>query len=138
MADSASNIPGTDISTAYNFYNTDGTIDMNKFSEWGSNPANATAAADFGSKGLSFDNAGVGTITSPTTSSTNWGMDGWGGFGLEVGQLGLGIASYLDNKKTAGKQRNLMDQEAKQNDYNYNKTVADNKHIQQIFNPNNQ
>lgn len=79
-----------------------------------------------------------GVDIGTNTSSINWGMDGWGGFGLGVGQLGLGIASYLDNKKTADKQRHLMDQQAKQNDYNYNKTIADNKHIQQIFNPNNQ
>jgi len=110
-----------------------------------------------GSSGLTFDSSGTASfdksminndyLKSPisdkslgsiNTSSINWGMDGWGGFGLSVGQLGLGLASYLDNKKTADKQRHLMDQQAKQNDYNYNKTIADNKHIQQIFNPNNQ
>lgn len=138
MADPQNNIPGTNISSAYNFYNPDGTIDMNKFNTWGSNPANASAAANLGSKGLSFDSAGIGTMTPKDNSSINFGMDGWGGFGLGAGQLGLGLMSYLDNKKTASAQRNLMNQQAKQNDYNYNKTIADNKHINQIFNPNNQ
>jgi len=81
--------------------------------------------------------ANAAKINSLGTSKTNWGMDGWGGFGIGLGQLGLGLASYLDNAKTAKAQRNLMGQQAKQNDYNYNKTVADNKHIQQIFNPGN-
>jgi len=76
-------------------------------------------------------------LGSLNLGSANWGMGGWGGVALGVGQLGLGIASYLDQQKTASKQRHLMDQQAKQNDYNYKKTVADNKHIQQIFNPSN-
>lgn len=135
------NTPGTDIHTAYNFYTPSGTVDMNKFNTWASNPDNATAAADLGAKGLSFNTtSGIGTFkgVDPKVTPTNWGMSGWGGLGLGLGQLGLGLASYLNSSKTADAQRRLMAQQAKQNTYNYNKTIADNKHIQQIFNPNNQ
>ena len=82
-------------------------------------------------------NGQLGSVSYLNTGKTDWGMDGWGGFGLGIGQLGLGLASYLDNKKTADKQRKIMDQQIKQNNYNYNKTIADNKHLQQIFNPSN-
>jgi len=116
--------------------------------------SNPDFAASAGSQGLDLNSltsdqlgtayksfTGNGKIDLPSLSTnnqaTNWGMDGWGGVGLGVGQLGLGLASYLDSKKTASAQRGLMAQQAKQNDYNYNKTVADNKHIQQIFNPSN-
>lgn len=139
MSNSDTNIPGTNLSSAYTFYNADGTIDGNKFNAWASDPMNATAAANLGAKGLSFNSSGIGTVTTPKIDTkTNWGLNGYGGLALGIGQLGLGLASYLDSSKTAAAQRNLMAQQAKQNTYNYNKTIADNKHIQQIFNPNNQ
>ncbi len=46
---------------------------------------------------------------------TDWGMNGVGGTALGAGQLGLGVMSYLENKKTAGKQRQLMDQQISNN-----------------------
>ena len=39
----------------------------------------------------------------------------WGELGLGVGQLGLGVMSYLENQKTADKQRKLLDQQIKNN-----------------------
>ena len=45
---------------------------------------------------------------------TPWGYKQWGtaaSAGLGLGQLGLGIASYLTNKKIAGKQMKLLDQQ---------------------------
>ena len=44
-------------------------------------------------------------------SSTDWGMNGMGGVALGAGQLGLGLLGYLDNKKTSGLQRNLLQQQ---------------------------
>ena len=44
------------------------------------------------------------------------GMDALKG-GLGIGQLGLGVMSFLDQKKTAKKQRGLMDQQMKQNKF---------------------
>ena len=42
---------------------------------------------------------------------TDWGMDGMGGVALGAGKLGLGLLGYLDNKKTAKLQRNLLQQQ---------------------------
>ena len=53
-------------------------------------------------------------------SSTDWGMKGMGGTMLGVGQLGLGLMSYLDGKKTQKKQRALMDQQLASNKYALN------------------
>lgn len=44
----------------------------------------------------------------------SWDYNDWGtagDIGLGVGQLGLGIMSYLDRSKTADKQRRLLDQQ---------------------------
>ena len=48
---------------------------------------------------------------------TDWGMDGYGGVALGAGQLGLGVMSYLENSKTADKQRELMDQQISNNQF---------------------
>jgi hypothetical protein len=48
-------------------------------------------------------------------TTTDWGMGGYGGMALGVGQLGLGVMSYLDQKKTADKNRALMDQQLASN-----------------------
>ena len=42
---------------------------------------------------------------------TDWGMNGMGGVALGAGQIGLGLLGYLDNKKTSGLQRNLLQQQ---------------------------
>ena len=48
---------------------------------------------------------------------TDWGMEGYGGVALGAGQLGLGVMSYLENSKTADKQRALMDQQITNNKF---------------------
>lgn len=48
---------------------------------------------------------------------TDWSMKGLGGTALGAGQLGLGVLSYLDQSKTADKQRKLMDQQMAQNTF---------------------
>lgn len=48
----------------------------------------------------------------------DWGYKQWGtagNIGLGVGQLGLGIASYFENKKTAEAQRKLLGQQYENN-----------------------
>jgi len=62
------------------------------------------AMADVGGPGEGF------TLAKADTEGTDWGMEGYGGLALGAGNLGLGIASYLDNKKTADIQRNLLNQ----------------------------
>lgn len=46
-----------------------------------------------------------------------WGMSGLGGTLLGAGQLGVGLLSYFDQRKTAKKQRSLMDQQIANNAY---------------------
>ncbi len=70
-----------------------------------------------------------------STNKLDWGMNGLGGTLLGAGQLGLGLMSYLDQSKTASKQRAIMDQQIASNKYNMAKTKADNQHIQDVFNP---
>jgi hypothetical protein len=42
-------------------------------------------------------------------NKTDWA--GWAGVGIGAANLGLGIVSYLDNKKTAKKQRKILQQQ---------------------------
>lgn len=54
----------------------------------------------------------------PQNEDSGWGMKEWGtagNIGLGVGQLGLGIVSYFDNKKTADAQRKLLNQQYQNN-----------------------
>ena len=62
-------------------------------------------------------NGGIGS------TSTDWGMNGMGGVALGAGQLGLGLLGYLDNKKTAGLQRDLLQQQ-------YNTNASELAHTQ--------
>jgi len=63
-----------------------------------------------GIKGL--DQIGTNLLDIPGMSN----MDLLKG-GLGIGQLGLGVLSYLDQSKTAGKQRELMNQQIDQNKF---------------------
>ena len=68
-----------------------------------------------------YTNATNSTLqTNPTVDTnkpTDWGMTGMGGVALGAGQLGLGVMSYLENSKTADKQRALMDQQISNNQF---------------------
>lgn len=75
-----------------------------------------------------FSNIGAGVLgTDPTSGglvgniNETLGTNMTGGDLLKgamgVGQLGLGVLSYLDQKKTAGKQRELMGQQIAQNKF---------------------
>ncbi|MGD8305556.1 MAG: hypothetical protein PVF17_02790 [Ignavibacteria bacterium] len=62
----------------------------------------------------------AGNISGGTTTGS-WipglsNMDTLRG-GLGIGQLGLGVLSYLDQSKTAGKERKLLDQQIDQNKF---------------------
>lgn len=74
-----------------------------------------TAAMDkwtgAGKTGLGLDTGTTGGFT-PETGMT--GME-QGQLALGAGQLGLGIAGYLDNRKTAKKNRELLDQQIASN-----------------------
>jgi len=123
------NTPGTSVNTGSTDTST-GVYDQSQFNTWKNDPANADAFAFYKKQGDAF-------YKKHDNGTSTWGKDGLGGTLLGAGQLALGVASYFEQQKTANKQRHLMDQQAKQNSYNYNKTVADNNHIQQIFNPGN-
>lgn len=53
--------------------------------------------------------------------------------GLGAANLGMGILGYLDDKKTAKAQRNLMGQQARANDWAYNKQVANSAALGKAF-----
>lgn len=67
-----------------------------------------------------------GVLAGPTQQNadllngtdTDWGYNEWGTagkLGLGAGQLGLGLASYFENKKTADAQRKLLGQQYESN-----------------------
>jgi len=62
-----------------------------------------------------------------------WGADSWGGFGIGLGQLGLGIASFLDGAKTADAQRRLLNQRYEANKETLANMRADRKHLANVF-----
>lgn len=75
-----------------------------------------------------FSNVGAGVLgTDPNNSGLLGGINETLGTNMSggdllkgamgVGQLGLGVASFLDQKKTAGKQRELMNQQIGQNKF---------------------
>lgn len=81
-------------------------------------------------KGFTFaDQSGLGNVDT----GTDWGMKGVGGTALGLGQLGLGVASYFENKKTTGKQRELMDQQLASNQYTLDKNRADSASLSKAF-----
>jgi hypothetical protein len=76
-------------------------------------------------------NGGIGS------TSTDWGLNGMGGTALGIGQLGLGLLGYLDNKKTSKLQRNLLQQQYDTNASELAHTQAARKAVEQgIGSPN--
>lgn len=57
------------------------------------------------------------SMPGDTNSTTDWGMKGVGGTMLGAGQLGLGVASYFQQKPVFDKQVQLMDQQIANNKY---------------------
>jgi len=70
---------------------------------------------------------------NPNTNGMDWGMNGYGGLALGGGQLALGLLSYLDNRKMAGQQRKLMDQQMSNNDYVMSKRRANDAALAKAF-----
>ena len=81
-------------------------------------------------KGFTFaDQSGLGSVDT----GTDWGMGGVGGAALGLGQLGLGVASYFEGKKTADAQRDLMGQQYASNQYQLAKDKADSASLSKAF-----
>lgn len=100
---------------------------MSEFNKFGE--THPIAAAQAGAAGLKFDVNGNAINTTAKDNLFGMSTGKWnnalkmGQLGLGAGQLGLGIMSYLDNKKTANIQRNLLNQQ-----YNNNaELIADRK-----------
>ena len=102
---------GKDGSIMQSTFGSDEAINMADLNKFGlENPEAISAAAEQGDfNKLTFDDQGL-QEGLPKEEGTDWGMDGYGGLALGVGNLGLGVASYLENKKTAELQRNLLEQ----------------------------
>jgi len=101
---------------------------------WGE--ANPELATKIG--GAQFDAAGNqvggGFRGSTTDKGPGWGMEGYGGLALGAGQLGLGVLSYLDNEKTAKKNRALVDQQIAANKYVMDKSVKNDAAGTDVYN----
>ena len=98
-------------SSAQTAVNMGGNADYMKWLEDNNYNVGNMTGADFASTEKLYNDRGIGG------PSTDWGMTGMGGVALGVGQLGLGAMSYLENSKTADKQRALMDQQITNNKF---------------------
>ena len=98
-----------------------GTLDQNYGIVGGTDSAIGIDASTgtFGSNLAAGDYAFDGSQDAGASflKNADWGMKGLGGTALGAGQLGLGVLSYLDQSKTADKQRQLMDQQMAQNTF---------------------
>lgn len=95
-----------------------GFIDWLRTSKPGLDPMSLTSA-DFANLQTEFSQgSGDGLLggINNLLGTNMTGMDALKG-GLGIGQLGLGVMSYLDQSKTAKKQRGLMDQQMRQNSF---------------------
>jgi len=88
-------------------------------------------------KGLDLNTTeGFNALKNQFGEDNSWGYKEWGtagNIGLGVGQLGLGLASYLDQSKTAEKQRRLLDQQYANNAYLIANRKAKNDNITSAF-----
>lgn len=88
-------------------FGTDKPMTIEQFNTFAEN--NPTAAQQAGAAGVTFD-----ANNKQTVPDSSWGYKEWGtagNLGLGAGQLGLGIASYFENKQTAEAQRKLLGQQ---------------------------
>lgn len=90
--------------------------------------------SDIGAGVLGTDGAGTGFMggLNDMLGTNMSGMDALKG-GLGLGQLGLGVMSFLDQKKTAKKQRGLMDQQMAQNSFLLNQAKGRQSDISKAF-----
>ena len=79
------------------------------------NPQGQSVGVNKEAFGLINDGGAIdGTLEKSIDGIGDWGHKEWGtagNLGLGVGQLGLGLASYFENKKTADAQRKLLGQQ---------------------------
>jgi len=83
---------------------------------------------------LDSHRADYARISAPGDKGPGWGMQGYGGLALGAGQLGLGVLSYLDNEKTAKKNRALVDQQIATNKYVMDKSVKNDAAGTDVYN----
>lgn len=81
----------------------------------------------------SVDSTKLGASGNNGNSWSSGDIANYGMVGLGVGQLGLGIASYLENSKTANKQRALLDQQIANNKYALDTAKARQSDISSAF-----
>ncbi|WP_456451828.1 hypothetical protein [Hydrogenimonas sp.] len=92
---------------------------------------NSIVAGD--TTGLEF-----GKFSGTAGQQTDWlsslgSMQGLGGVALGGGRLALGLASYLDQSKTAKKQRKLIDQQIANNEFVLNKRKQNSESLAKAF-----
>ena len=105
----------TNSSMADYFTNSDGTVDMNKFSLVAQHDPDL--AIEAGNQGLTFNENGVGTYGNNTSSDGLFGTDFTLDNGLDLLGGGLSILGYLDNSKLRDKQMQNYDTQIATNNY---------------------
>jgi len=103
------------------------TLSDPNFTEWAGN-----YGVDLNGK-TNDEIAGLKQLQTGGDKDKWWGADSWGGFGIGLGQLGLGIASFLDGTKTADVQRRLLNQRYEANKETLANMRADRKHLANVF-----
>ena len=83
----------------------DSATNMQDFNKWAE--VNPDLAAQAGADGLAFNETGQQAGLADS-GNTDLSMDGMGGLALGAGNLAMGVASFLESKKTAGVQRDLL------------------------------
>ena len=79
-----------------------------------------------------YDNTSVSGLGG-ASKGLDWGIEGVGGTVVGLGQLGLGVMSYLDQKKTNDLSRKSMEQEYMFNNAAQARLVSDKAHVEDMF-----
>jgi hypothetical protein len=99
--------------------------------------ANPELAQQIGGVQFDSNNNQVGEGFNIPGGDKGIGFLGEGGYGqlaLGAGQLGLGVLNYLDNEKTAKKNRELVDQQIATNRYVLDKTTKSDAGLTNAYN----
>lgn len=112
-----------------NFLQSPGTDASSYASSYGNFGSPADTLKYLQDAGYTEEAANFAKANNLETSTSVGGIGGLSGAdtlqaGLGIGQLGLGIAGFLDNKKTAEKQRQVMDQQIASNQFALNTAKA--------------